>query len=189
MANQAKSPLERAGSVPRPALHTFYSGSPKLKLIIFFTRRICRTRKTFPEAEQTLTVFPSVRLDWTISFHLASNDQAQRPIGPTLKVNADGGGNLTPVTLVTGHPCLNMANAKKDNVSNFPPLISFLSRLFWAQTFSIRSVSNLCVFYALQENLFWREKCGAGKLYNFVIGFIGAKHFNFLDFGFCAAGE
>ena len=94
---QAKSPLEGAGSVPRPALHTFYSGSPKLKLIIFFAPRICRIRKTFPEVEQTLTVFP-----WSVCHncdqiepsvfnieHLASNDQAGRPKRPTLKVNAD----------------------------------------------------------------------------------------------------
>ena len=78
-----------------------------------------------------------------------------------------------------------MANVKKDNVSNFSPLISFLSRLFWAQTFSIRSVSNLCVFYALHENFFWREKCGI----DFVIRFIEAKHSNLFRLWVCAVGE
>ena len=43
----------------------------------------------------------------------------------------------------------------------------------------------MCLLFITQKFILKGEVWG--KLYNFVIGFIGAKHFNFLDFGFCAA--
>ena len=56
--------------------------------------------------------------------HLASNDQAGRPKRPTLKVNVDGR-YITPVTLVTGHPCHMWQRQGGQCYQPFPPSFLF----------------------------------------------------------------
>ena len=81
-----------------------------------------------------------------------------------------------------------MANAKKDNVSNFPPPHFFSFTLILSPNFfNKKCIQLMCLLFITQKFILKGEVWG--KLYNFVIGFIEAKHFNFLEFGFCAAGE
>ena len=69
----------------------------------------------------------------------------------------------------------------------FPPSFLFFHTYFEPKLFNKKCIQRMCLLCITRKFILKGEVWG--KLYNFVIGFIMAKHFNFLDFGFCAAGE
>ena len=64
----------------------------------------------------------------------------------------------------------------------FPPHFFSFTLILSPNFFNKKCIQLMCLLCITRKFLLKGEAWG--KLYNFIIGFIGAKHFNFLDFGF-----